>query len=159
MLSHLHKRITSFVILALLFAAVIIPASRLFGEDSPGVAYLKSKPLSPWSIMALAAVGENPSLDSLKETSAEKAIELEAPILALTAAGKNPRIFGSSDLKFNLLGAIFIQDKIFWLNFTSRDREFFSFVPVCSLLDLREIFLNWESCSAGRKGLRKEPRK
>ena len=98
MLSHLHKRITSFVILALLFAAVIIPASRLFGEDSPGVAYLKSKPLSPWSIMALAAVGENPSLDSLKETSAEKAIELEAPILALTAAGKNPRIFGSSDL-------------------------------------------------------------
>src|SRR3989338_1136411 len=98
MLSHLHKRITSFVILALLFAAVIIPASRLFGEDSPSIAYLKSKPLSPWSIMALSAAGENPSLDSLKEITAEKAIELEAPILALAAAGKDPRTFGSSDL-------------------------------------------------------------
>ncbi len=87
-----------------LIALVASPLSHLFGADSASVAYLKSKPLSPWSIMALSASGEEPSLDSLKTVSGEKAIELEAPILALTSAGKDPRTFGSADLVTKLKG-------------------------------------------------------
>ncbi|HCB35471.1 MAG TPA: hypothetical protein DEP25_02400 [Candidatus Taylorbacteria bacterium] len=102
MFSYFSKRIAAFAAVALLSAAVIIPASRLLGEDSPSVAYLKSKPLSPWSIMALAAAGEHPILDSLQEISAEKAIDLEAPILALTAAGKDPRTFPKNNLILKL---------------------------------------------------------
>lgn len=84
--------------LFLLALSVVIPLAHLRGSTDGAVAYLKSKPLSPWSIMALAASGESPSLDSLKTLSSDKAIDYEAPILALTAAGKDPRTFGSTDL-------------------------------------------------------------
>ena len=59
-------------------------------------AYLQSKPLSPWSIMALTAAG-SPVSSSLATTalntsvSTSTAIGLEAPILAMTAMGKDPR--------------------------------------------------------------------
>ena len=98
MFSHLYKKIVIGVVALLLIVAVVIPVARLFGADSASVSYLKGKPLNPWSIMALSASGESPSLDSLKTVSAEKAIDLEAPILALTSAGRDPRTFGSADL-------------------------------------------------------------
>lgn len=100
----LYRRIIIAAGITLASIAIIVPVSRLLGADSPSVAYLKGKPLSPWSIMALSAAGESPSLDSLKTVSAEKAIDLEAPILALTAAGKDPRSFGSVDLIAKLKG-------------------------------------------------------
>ena len=86
------------------FFIVALPFLAIWGEVNPSVAYLQGKPLSPWSIMALAAAGENPSLDSLKTISGEKAIDLEAPILALTTAGKDPRSFPSEDLITKLKG-------------------------------------------------------
>lgn len=92
------KRIVSFILTLGFLALGSIPFAYLFGADSASVAYLKSKPLSPWSIMALFASGEEVSLDSLKNIPLEKAIDLEAPILALTAAKKDPRTFGEVDL-------------------------------------------------------------
>lgn len=80
------------------FVAAAVPFLFLLGNTNPSIQYLTGKSLSPWSIMALFAVGESPPLDSLKTISLDKAIDLEAPILALTAAGKDPRIFGSIDL-------------------------------------------------------------
>lgn len=97
-MSHLIKKISIAAGIALALVAIAIPASRLFGSDSAAVSYLKSKPISPWSIMALSAAGESPSLEGLKTISGTKAIDLEAPILALTAAGKDPRSFGSENL-------------------------------------------------------------
>lgn len=92
------KRTISLLLTFGLLAFGSIPFAYLFGADSASVAYLKSKPLSPWSIMALFASGEEVSPDSLKSIPLEKAIDLEAPILALTAAKKDPRTFGEADL-------------------------------------------------------------
>ncbi|OHA21827.1 MAG: hypothetical protein A2849_02755 [Candidatus Taylorbacteria bacterium RIFCSPHIGHO2_01_FULL_51_15] len=104
MLSRFHRKTLTVVVIGISLAVAIIPAARLFSEYSASIAYLKGKPLSPWSIMALSAVGESPSLDSLKHIEAKKAIDLEAPILALAAAGKDPRTFGNSDLISRLKG-------------------------------------------------------
>lgn len=92
------KRFLVSGIVAGVLTLVVLPFLHLFGDANPTVLYLKSKPLSPWSIMALSAAGESPSLDSLKTVSSEKAIDLEAPILALTSAGKDPRTFGAENL-------------------------------------------------------------
>ncbi len=98
MFSRLSKNISIGIGSVLIGVVISIPAAHLFGADSPSVAYLKGKTLSPWSIMALSVVGESPALDSLKVVAALKAIDLETPILALTAAGENPRTFGGEDL-------------------------------------------------------------
>ncbi len=82
----------------LIGAVSLMPFIGLFGAANSTVSYLEQKPLSPWSIMALSSAGETPSLDSLKTVAGEKAIDLEAPILALTASGKDPRVFGSENL-------------------------------------------------------------
>lgn len=87
------------------FAAAFLsalPFVGVFGDANPSVGYLLSRPLSPWSIMALVSAGENPPLDSLKTVGGEKAIDLEAPMLALASAGKDPRTFGSEDLTARL---------------------------------------------------------
>lgn len=104
MFSRLSTKITLGAGLILLSAVAVIPMARLFGEGNPSIAYLKGKTLSPWSIMALSVAGETPALDSLKTVSSGKAIDLEAPILALTASGQNPRTFGATDLVEKLKG-------------------------------------------------------
>ncbi|MDO8564636.1 MAG: DUF4430 domain-containing protein [bacterium] len=93
---HNNRFRIGFGVVALLAAAV--PFLFTQGESNPSVEYLKSKPLSAWSSMALSGAGENHSLEFLKEVRGEKAIDLEAPILALTAAGKDPRTFGAEHL-------------------------------------------------------------
>jgi hypothetical protein len=54
--------------------------------------------------MALVAAGQSPSVDFLKNTSASKAIDLEAPILAITAAGQDAHTFPATDLVAALKG-------------------------------------------------------
>ncbi len=71
------------------------------------VSYLQSKPLNPWSIMALSAAGNIPSTSSvslaLAGTSTSTAIALEAPIMAIAATGNDPRTFiGGEDLVADL---------------------------------------------------------
>ena len=98
------RRIFGFILISGLLALIVTPFAYLLSADSASVAYLKSKMLSPWSIMALSASGEEVALDSLKAVSGEKAIDLEAPILALTSAGKDPRTFGNVDFVEKLKG-------------------------------------------------------
>ncbi len=82
----------------LFLVAVLVTPRFSEGDTAGAVAYLKSKPATSWTIMGLLAAGESPSLDSLKSVSSTKAIDLEAPILAITAASRDPRTFGSTDL-------------------------------------------------------------
>ncbi|PIQ68032.1 MAG: hypothetical protein COV91_06145 [Candidatus Taylorbacteria bacterium CG11_big_fil_rev_8_21_14_0_20_46_11] len=100
----LSHRSSICTVVGLLGVIALFPFSHLFGADSPSVAYLKSKPVSPWTIMALSSAGESVNFDSLKSVSGTKAIDLETPILALTSDGKDPRTFGSTDLVQALRG-------------------------------------------------------
>jgi len=61
--------------------------------------YLMAHSNNPWVTMSLAATGSTriPS-DYLKSVSGSSAIEYEAPILAITALGEDPRNFGGADL-------------------------------------------------------------
>ena len=61
-------------------------------------AYLQDHLNSPWVTMALVALGENPDTTYLQSAEGSTAIDLEAPILALTAAGKNPYTYPETDL-------------------------------------------------------------
>ncbi|MBI2623144.1 MAG: DUF4430 domain-containing protein [Candidatus Liptonbacteria bacterium] len=90
------KYIAAFVGFAVV-SSLFLSVGVSHGDTNTALAYLKSKPLTAWTIMALTAAGESPALDSLKSVSSEKAIDYEAPILALTAAGKDPRTFGATD--------------------------------------------------------------
>jgi len=85
-------------------ATIVLP-HRSLADNTPSstaasvasaTAYLQSKPLNPWSIMALTAAGSAVSSSSAATTlnasvSTSTAIGLEAPILAMTAMGEDPR--------------------------------------------------------------------
>ena len=92
----MNKKIIS-VFIALSLISAVWPFSAVRGGADSAVSYLKTKNPSPWITLALAAAGETPSADYLKSFSGAKAIDYEAPILALAAAGKNPRTFSSED--------------------------------------------------------------
>jgi peptidoglycan hydrolase-like protein with peptidoglycan-binding domain len=82
-----------------------MPAHSLADSNSSAISYLTSKPLNPWSIMALAAAGNSPSQASTSEvlasTPTSTAIGLEAPILAMTATGNDPRsAYGKNFLQY-----------------------------------------------------------
>jgi hypothetical protein len=68
------------------------------GDVNSAVTYLKTKTSNSWISMALVAGGEISSVDYLKTTTGTKAIDFEAPILAMTAAGKDPRSFPNENL-------------------------------------------------------------
>ncbi|MFZ2970525.1 MAG: DUF4430 domain-containing protein [Minisyncoccia bacterium] len=60
--------------------------------------YLSQHSDNPWSVMALTTLGQTPASTSfLASVSGKNAIDYEAPILAITALGQNPRTFGSTD--------------------------------------------------------------
>jgi len=84
-------------ILSALAVVAVISSLNLFplahGDVSSAVNYLKSKDPNAWISMALVASGENPNVDYLKTFSGTKATDYEPAILALTAAGKDPRTF------------------------------------------------------------------
>ena len=79
-------------------AAIVVVPIAVRGDVTSAVNYLKGKPLGAWSVMAIAAAGETPDVSSLQSANGGSAIELEAPILALAAAGKDPRSYPSVDL-------------------------------------------------------------
>ena len=67
--------------------------------------YLKNNPQNPWSTMALATLGASAiPTDHLKNLSAATAVELEAPILAITSLGYDPRTFANRDYVAALKG-------------------------------------------------------
>src|SRR3989344_2767402 len=93
----MFKKIVGVFSVAVLAVVLAVPSvSR--GDINKSVTYLESKTLSAWSIMPLCAAGKGPAADSLKTITASQAVDLEAPILALTAAGKDPRTFPDENL-------------------------------------------------------------
>ena len=95
----MKKVVAYFLLLSPLLATALPFVSRAAYDQSSAVTYLAAKTQSPWTTMALSAVGQNQlSLDYLKNVTGSQAINFEAPILALTAAGQNPKTFGSQDL-------------------------------------------------------------
>jgi len=95
------------IILILVLVSGIIFSYTSFtqaDEISDAVSYLKAQDDSSWVTMALVAAGEAVDVDYLKSTSGSTAISLETPILALTAAGEDPRTFPDTDLISQLKG-------------------------------------------------------
>lgn len=93
------KKVLVYILLLspLVGAAVPLPSEAAFNAATAKT-YLAGKTQSPWMTMGLVAAGESsPSLDYLASVSGGQANSYATPILALTAAGKDPRTFGSED--------------------------------------------------------------
>lgn len=93
-----NKIITS----VLIFSFLILPISPTFSEQTTeiqkAIQYLKTQTADPWITMALASAGETSlDLNYLKTVAGSLSTDYEKTILALTAAGKDPRNFGDID--------------------------------------------------------------
>src|SRR3990167_1412985 len=84
-------------VLLVIASMFVWPLSGIAYNAPSAASYLEAHNTSPWSVMALAALQENPSADHLKNLSASSAIQYEAPIIAIAAIGEDPRTFGNSD--------------------------------------------------------------
>jgi len=92
-----QRKLASGVLATLVFAAGLLPFLSVRGDTTSAVSYLKTKTISAWSAMALAAVGETADVSSLKNVSSANGIDYAAPVLALTAQGKDPRSYPNTD--------------------------------------------------------------
>lgn len=93
----MNKKLLS-TLLVLLLITTFLPFSSAQGDINSAIAYLKTKSPNPWITMALVAAGETADVDYLKSFTGTNATDYEAAILALAAAGKNPRTFPDTDL-------------------------------------------------------------
>ncbi|MFA5991742.1 MAG: DUF4430 domain-containing protein [Candidatus Doudnabacteria bacterium] len=79
------------VIISLTFSPLVSVASY---NKPTALSYLQSHSSSAWSILAQVALGSVPvSDDNLKNISGASALDLETPILAISALGKDPKDF------------------------------------------------------------------
>ncbi len=91
----IKKWLAAALIIFLVFPAVSVNAEY---NKNNAQTYLSQHSDNPWSVMALATLGQTPSSTAfLTSVSGKNAIDYEAPILAITALGQNPRTFGSTD--------------------------------------------------------------
>ncbi len=90
------KLVSLSIVLSLLVSVFLVQSAH--GDVNSAVTYLKTKTVNPWVTMALVANGESPNVDYLKTTSGSSATDYEAPILALSAVGKDPKTFPDTDL-------------------------------------------------------------
>ncbi|MBI4054316.1 MAG: DUF4430 domain-containing protein [Candidatus Doudnabacteria bacterium] len=80
--------------------AVLLPSLSVLSAYNQDTAqnYLETHADNPWSTMALSVLGASSIPTAhLKNITGSSAVEYEAPILAITALGQDPRTFGSSD--------------------------------------------------------------
>lgn len=93
-------RVRAFAVAALSASLVfsLFSASLAHAGSAEATPYLEEHAGSPWVVMALSVVGDTPDTAFLQSATSTVAIELEAPILALTAAHKDPRVYPASDL-------------------------------------------------------------
>ena len=87
-------------IIVLLLILIFIAEPVLVRAFNPASTqtYLSSHNSSPWTVMALTALGATGiNADHLKSISGTSAIEYSAPILAITSLGYDPRTFGATD--------------------------------------------------------------
>lgn len=89
------------VALALVAVIALTPVlSQASFNQTQATAYLKSRPVDEWSVMALAAAGalDGVNLDFLKTPIATgRTTDYEKRILAIAAAGQNPASFGQEN--------------------------------------------------------------
>jgi len=93
------KKILVYLLLVSPLLAATLPfTSKAAYDVASAKSYLAAKSQNAWTTMGLVALGENnPNLEHLKSVAGGQAIAYAAPILALTAAGKNPATFGNED--------------------------------------------------------------
>ena len=85
------------LIICLSFSWLQIKPAQAYNQNSLAE-YLNAHNTSAWSVMGLAALGENNiNANHLKNINASDAISLTAPILAITAINQNPSTFANSD--------------------------------------------------------------
>jgi len=96
------KTIIIFLIGTLIFSSVLPGLAEI---NTSTLNYLKAQTPDPWITMAQVSAGETGlDLSHLKEVSGNLATDYEKTILALTAAGENPRTFGNIDFITQLKG-------------------------------------------------------
>ncbi|OGL85530.1 hypothetical protein A3J36_01100 [Candidatus Uhrbacteria bacterium RIFCSPLOWO2_02_FULL_54_37] len=91
--------------ITLLIISFLIPSFSLKADDpiARAKAYLAAKPSNPWTTMARVAAGETDvPTDHLRAVDTSAAITIEAPMLAIAAAGHDPRTFAGEDLAAKL---------------------------------------------------------
>ena len=93
----LPKKLASGILAIAVVSVSLIPFLSAQGDTNKAVEYLKSKTLTVWGAMALAAAGQTADVSSFKSVDSTKAIDYEAPILALTANGQDPRTYPNTD--------------------------------------------------------------
>ncbi|MDP2704380.1 MAG: DUF4430 domain-containing protein [bacterium] len=103
MRAHTGEKVRGIVSLGLIVAIIaLFTPIGVWGNTESAVGYLKANPPAggpnPWITMALVAAGESVSVEYLKGTTGDTAIAYEAPILAIAAAGENPRTFPNTNL-------------------------------------------------------------
>lgn len=93
------KFLASLLALSLVFFSGSLPLPTFAAYNKTSAQnYLRTHSNNPWSVMGLVALGQTPNVDFLKTFSGSSAIDYAAPILALTAAGQNPKTFAADDL-------------------------------------------------------------
>ncbi len=96
--SSLWSALGMVVLICFLFAGISFTrADEVDDAISKAVAYLKTQEMNPTVTMALVAGGESVDVSYLKSFSGDSAIAYAKPIMALAAAGKNPRTFPNED--------------------------------------------------------------
>ncbi len=91
----MKKTILFFLIGTLIFSLVLPGLAEI---DNSTIDYLKTQTPDSWITMALVTAGETDlDLNHLKEVDGNLATDYEKTILALTAAGENPKTFGNID--------------------------------------------------------------
>lgn len=101
------KRLAAFSILAIFLSSIFLSVPLQAKADlGTSITYLQAHAGNPWVTMALAAAGQSPSVEYLKNATRTSATDYETAILALAAAGKNPRTFLTEDLIAKLEGFI-----------------------------------------------------
>lgn len=105
----MKKILKNLIIIVLILNVLFLSSPQvLFGQETEvenAVAFLKSQQVDSWITMALVAANENNlDLNYLKNPSGSQATDYEKMILALTAAGKDPRTFGNIDFVTQLKG-------------------------------------------------------
>ncbi|XOB41184.1 MAG: DUF4430 domain-containing protein [Candidatus Nealsonbacteria bacterium] len=91
----MKKTILLFLAGTLIFSLVLPGLAEI---DNSTINYLKAQTPDPWITMALVAAGEiDLDLNHLKEVTGNLATDYEKTILALIAAGENPKTFSNID--------------------------------------------------------------
>lgn len=101
----MSKKKFIFIALALsLLLSAPITAKLAHGDTNASLDYLAAKTQNPWITMAMVAGERETNIDYLKTADGPDASSIEAPIMAISAAGENPKTFPNIDLISKLKG-------------------------------------------------------